>query len=361
MLREEVMNKCGIITFHRTANFGSCLQAYALHKAVADLGYPCDLIDYRCPAVEDREGIGKRRSRTVKGFLQNMIYGPVRKRKSRNLLSFLERNASFSEGYTPQTIRQANKVYDKFLVGSDIVWGVDITNSDYNYFLDFVEQPEKKYAFSSSVGYHSTRQVDPKIPALLKSFQRIAVREQQAVDWVRQLSGKEASWVCDPTMLLTAQQWDALVQPKQNKSDYVFVYFTDPDGKCMRDAKAYAAANGLKVCTISYDIKPLKEIRKSRATSLREFLGLIKNAQFVFTASYHGMLFAMYYQKAFVFYTRDHSDRVLSLAQRLGVEDRCADKMDIGNYRPIDYQKVEEKLRTFREESISVLTEMLQA
>ena len=355
------MDKCGIITFQRTANFGSCLQAYALHKAVTDLGYPCDLLDYRCPAIEDQEGIGSKGPFTVKGLLCNVIYGPSIKRKSRNLLSFLQKNATLSDSYTPETIRQTNAKYGKFLVGSDIVWGVDITNSDDNYFLDFVEQPEKKYAFSSSVGYLDTDRVDPKIPMLLKDFQQIAVREQQAIGWVRQLSGKEASWVCDPTMLLTGQQWDDAVQPKQYKSDYVLVYFIDPKGKCLRDAKAYAAANGLKVRLISHGIKPLKGIHKCNPTSLREFLGLIKNARCVFTASYHGMLFSLYYHKEFVFYSRAHSDRVHSLAQRLGVQNQCGDQMEIEAYQPVDYVQVEEKIRTFREESLSVLAEMLRA
>lgn len=355
------MRKTGIITFHRTANFGSCLQAYALHSTVEKLGYACELIDYRCPAIEEREGIQKHYSFFPKDILRRILYQPITNRKYKSLLSFLETNAHIGKAYTPQTIAQANEAYDKFIVGSDIVWGVDITENDYNYFLEFVQDNTKKYAFSSSVGNSDTTAVDPKIPELLKSFRQIAVREQAATQWVQELSGKEAMWVCDPTMLLTAQQWKEAVKPKQYKEDYVLVYFLDNKGKCMRDAKEYAAKHGLRVKFVNYGMTPMKGVQRVKPTSLQEFLGLIQSAKFVFTASYHGMLFSLYFQKEFVFYTRAHSDRVLSLAKRLAIEGNCADTMAIEDYKPICYDRVDEKIASFREESISVLTEMLQS
>ena len=59
--------------------------------------------------------------------------------------------------------------------------------------------------------------------------------------------------------------------------------------------------------------------------------------------------------------SRAHSDRVISLARRLGVEANCADKMNVGKYCEIDYAKVNEELNAFRAQSIEVLKEMLQA
>lgn len=51
------MYEIGILTFQRTSNFGSMLQAFALCKAVRNLGYDCDIVDYTCVAVEDREAL----------------------------------------------------------------------------------------------------------------------------------------------------------------------------------------------------------------------------------------------------------------------------------------------------------------
>lgn len=41
------MNKVGIITFHGAHNYGSSLQAYALQKTISNLGYDCEIINFR--------------------------------------------------------------------------------------------------------------------------------------------------------------------------------------------------------------------------------------------------------------------------------------------------------------------------
>ena len=39
--------KTGILTFHRTTNYGAALQAYALQKKLTDIGVQAEIIDYR--------------------------------------------------------------------------------------------------------------------------------------------------------------------------------------------------------------------------------------------------------------------------------------------------------------------------
>ena len=41
------MKKTGILTFHAAYNFGSNLQAYALKNIITNLGYDCEIINYR--------------------------------------------------------------------------------------------------------------------------------------------------------------------------------------------------------------------------------------------------------------------------------------------------------------------------
>lgn len=353
------MKKIGILTFHRSSNFGSCLQAYGLVKKIQDLGYDCELIDYRCPAIEEREGLKRKERLSWKEIARQILYQPTINRKYKSLTSFLAEKVELSIPCGPDTISQTNKYYDCFLVGSDIVWGTDITQNDYNYFLEFADQDKKKLAFASSVGTYDLQDSEIK-GNLLARFDRIAVRERGAVEWIHTVSGKEADWVCDPTMLLSAEEWDDIVKPKVYKSNYVLVYFTDDKGKCMQDAKAYAQKHGLKVYYINHGIQRMKGVQKMRPTSLKEFLGLLHNAQFVFTASYHGMLYAMYYHKPFQFYTRAHSDRVLALAEKLGVMENCGDNREMTQYKPVDYDQVEKRLQAFRTESVKILQEMLQ-
>ena len=351
--------KIGLITFHRSTNFGSCLQAFALYKKIEMMGYQCEIIDYRCPAIEERENLEPPHISLFnpKTVYRRVFFWHTLKKKSNNLEDFLAHNAKIGQKYTPDTISLANEHYGKFLVGSDIVWGRDITNNDYVYFLDFVLGNHKKYAFSSSVGDYSMRGDEEKVGKLLKSFSRIAVREKEAVQWVSNISGKEAEWVCDPTMLLTAEEWSEFIPPTRFTEDYVLVYFDSPDHKCLNDAIKYGKEYNKKVFYIDYYRKRWPEVIQKKPTTLNEFLGLIKNADWVFTASYHGMLFSIYFEKQFVFYTRAHKSRVLSLAEKLGVLEQCGDvSKEIHN---LNYKEIADKVIDFRNQSIKSLMEIL--
>ena len=40
--------KIGILTFHRTTNYGAALQAYALQQTLIGQGHDAEIIDYNC-------------------------------------------------------------------------------------------------------------------------------------------------------------------------------------------------------------------------------------------------------------------------------------------------------------------------
>lgn len=353
-------DKVGIITFHRTTNFGSYLQTIGLYKKIEALGYDAEIIDYRCPAIEERESLSKKiNGFDLKKIAYKILLQPAQLRKAKSLQAFSTKTLTFSDVYFPNTIENANARYDKIIVGSDLVWERNITNFDYNYFLDFVSDNKKKYAFASSVGNYEIHSDESKVAELLKEFSKIAVREEDAVDWIKAISGTDAEFVCDPTMLLTIKEWEALIPEKKQKGQYVLVYFDNDDHKCINDAIEYAKLNNCKVVYINYAL-PRKNVINVKPKSIEDFIGLIRNAQRVFTASYHGMLFSVYLHKEFVFYTRAHKSRVLSLANRLELIDYCGDEKSPLQMPLIDYQTVDRKIEIFRETSIQVLKSMLE-
>lgn len=353
-------DKIGILTFHRTTNFGSCLQTYGLYRKVTDLGYDCEIIDYRCPAIEQRENLSRNTGKlSVRNIVKYILFQRALNEKARSLGEFTREKMKTSEMYEPGSINRADSVYPKIIVGSDLVWALDITGDDFNYFLEFVHGREKKYAFSSSVGGYEKRDQDGYTGKLLADFSRVAVREREAAQWVRNISGVGADWVCDPTMLLTEKEWEKEFALKRPAENYVLVYFNDPSKKTLSDAVKYAAAMHKKVMYINYGV-PLKTVRNIRPRSLDEFLSWIYYADRVFTASYHGMLFSIYFRKEFLFYKRAHSARVLSLADRLGLLEQCADDLDVEKYRQINYAEVGRRVEQFRQESLDILKTMLK-
>ena len=109
---------------------------------------------------------------------------------------------------------------------------------------------------------------------------------------------------------------------------------------------------------INYSL-PAKGTKTVKPSSLNDFLSLIYNAETIFTASYHGMLFSIYFEKNFYVYTRAHSTRVLSLASRLKIENRCGTWLKEISDEPINYTVVNSLVKDFRDQSISVLKGML--
>lgn len=352
--------KIGILTFHRTTNFGSMLQTYGLYKKISELGYECEIIDYRCPAIEARENVnGKILSLNPKKLVRNIFFMPNYKKKAEALFEFSKENMKLGSSYTPDNIHDIDGKYEKYIVGSDIVWGRDITDDDYVYFLDFVKEKNKKYAFSASVGDYDYRGDEEHISKLLHEFSNIAVREVETIKWLRSLNISNVKWVCDPTMLLTANEWLDIVTPTYYSDDYVLIYFKDEQEKNIRDAIRYAKEHRLKVKMINYD-RPYRGIENVKPYSLEDFFGLILNAKMIFTASYHGILFSIYFEKEFLFYIRSHKSRVLSLAKRLGIEDYCGNNFDVFQYDRINYEKVNKRLEDFRYQSIQILKSMLE-
>ena len=348
----------GILTFQSTNNFGAHLHTIALYNKVKELGYDCEIIDYLCPALLKREADEYRLTASPKRLLWYILYGHILKEKYYQLSKELRKYSQVGPSYTPENIVNANSRYDGFLVGSDVVWSLRVSDYDYNYFLAFANNDKVLNAFSSSVGETEMYRDDLQLPGLLQRFTKIAVRDEEAVDWVMQISGKDASYVCDPTMLYTSEKWDKILSPQKYDGDYILIYFTDPQGKMNYDAIQYAKVRGGKIKVINYG-KPVVGMETVRPKTLAEFVGLIKHCKALFTASYHGMLFALYYQRELFYYNRSLKGRMSSLASRLGIEDHDGDRFSL-NVPLIYYNEVNKKMKLFRDYSVETLKEMLE-
>lgn len=354
--------KVGILTFQDSSNFGSALQTYGLWKTVKDLGYDPEIIDYICEKIQNSEVPQKINWFDIKKIKENIITYIFKKYyviKHDNLYQFLKTKAKITmQKYDIHNIKETNTRYDQFLVGSDIVWSPTLTE-DYSYFLDFVSAKKKKIAFASSVGNPFTPQEKRNVKPLLKRFQMIAVRETQSKEWIEELYDKKVNVVCDPTMLLTSKEWNLFARKRTISEDYVLVYFNSKDNKCLKDAIEYAKKNHLSVYYIHYGI-PKRCFKTVRPETIEEFLSLILYAKHVFTASYHGLLFSLYWNRPVLFYNRAHKSRMISLAKLLEIEDKNGDQIEIDQYKEnFDFTKINRNIDNFRKKSVTILQEML--
>lgn len=352
----------GILTFHDTNNFGSLLQTYGLYKKITDLGYECEVIDYQCENIIQRE-IPKPFTllQSPKKILLDIFLGTAKRKKYKNLSKFLREKMKVSPRYTKENIKDADDRYDKIIVGSDIVWGLDITGEDYTYFLDFCEESSKKYAFSSSVGNEWGVINQGTISQLLKQFSYIAVREEEAADWIENLIDNRPDVVSDPTMLLTSNEWlkqVAIGDTSKYTKQYVLVYFENSNGDCLRAAKQLAKEKNLSVKYINYGL-PQSGVDNIKPKSLEDFLSLIYFANHVVTASYHGMLFSLYFNKQFTYYNRAHKSRMNTLSKKLEVSYRNGGDANIMQLPSVNYCIINKNIDDYRMKSICVLKKIL--
>lgn len=348
------MKKIAMLTIHHTTNFGSALQTFALYEMIKRMGYDVELIDYRCEAIENREFFGIHKL-NLKTIYRQIRYGKRIRDKENDFNSFVASYAKMSPAYTKETISSIGNKYDTYLVGSDIVWGLNVTGNDFTYFLDFVADEKKKIAFASSAGLKWPKEYESKISSLLKRFNYIGVRESIVADWIEELTDSRPDEVVDPTMLWRIDFWDEIANKSTlNKKNYVLIYFSDKEGKIFQDAIRYGRDNDKKVYYINYG-KKIEGLESIQPTKIEDFLYLIKNADMVFSASFHGLLFSLYYNKEVYFYNRANFSRMISLAKWLEIEDHDGMSNPIEEENKIDYGVVNLKIQEMRNKSIAKL------
>ena len=91
---------------------------------------------------------------------------------------------------------------------------------------------------------------------------------------------------------------------------------------------------------------------------MKEWITLFAKADTIFSASYHGLLFSLYFKKNVFFYNRGEKSRMISLSKSLKIENREGNAENIEKDSPIDYATVWEKLEQKRTESWKVLESM---
>lgn len=357
--------KVGILTFTGTNNYGAALQAYALNRKIRDMGYDCETLQYDCKSILQRER--PKAFSEVKGVKRKLVWllmAPGQKKKYRSVNGFLAANAAVScARYSRDNIADANAVYDKFIVGSDIVWETNVTGKDFSYYLDFVSDPEKKYAYAASFGYDAfPADVEQVCTKLLADFSGIAVREDQGQKLLAQvLPQKQVCMVCDPTLLLTADHWNAFAEASipEKKDDYIFLYFLDPQGKLLAKARELAARYGKKIVVYGDSMKGIPGTTVVRNLTMEQFLTYIRNSFCLLTGSYHGVCFATVFHRSFIFFNRAHPSRILSLVNELGAQDR-----DLAKHPEVspemDYEPIEARLQAFRKRSEAYLARILE-
>ena len=95
----------------------------------------------------------------------------------------------------------------------------------------------------------------------------------------------------------------------------------------------------------------------------REFLSLVKYAEFIVTNSFHGTVFSTIYKKPFISAIKGEVDpRRASLMKQLGLENQLIspERMELSTIMETDFSKVESNIEMLRKFSLSYLYDSLE-
>lgn len=357
------MGKIGIITCGLEPNYGACLQALATQHVITEFGYESDLMDY---SFMDEKSYSPFRQKSLRSFVSASLFYSLRKSLHKAFAGFRKTNMKYSSIplHTPEDFRKVCGDYDAFLVGSDQVWNPNLgINTDIT-LLRFYEEGPRRISYASSFGVADIdEQLKPMYRDALGKFSSISTREVTGKQLVKSLNGKDSIVSLDPTMLLTAFEWQQYEQNSGVTEPYVLIYDMRHSPMVMETAKRLAEQKNAKVLAISRIIIQDKKIRTLRGVSPGQFLSLIKNAEAVVTDSFHGTVFSITYQKEFYSYCSRKGmkigGRITNVLSSLGLSDRLIHDDAEPSFSSPNYKDVIMRLAQMRTVSLNYLKKAL--
>ncbi len=376
------MKRVAIVTF-LSENYGTCLQAFALKKAIERLGCTADILNINRQAKTTKLYIIQR----IKSLFTNFPYVlptdipnwiKATRRKSQNFAQFREGylKPTKSVVHTVEDLLNLESSYDLFISGSDMVWSTEYIKYAKIYFLSGIPY-EKSGSYAPSFGSTLLNEREREQYAnFLHSIKFLSCREIGGINLIEELTGRKAFWTIDPTLLFSAEEWLEFLQidKDRNSKDYICVNCFGQLPKSyrfqMRELKKLTDSSAVRY--LNSGCRDMKADMKYGSADYgpKEFVELIKNCNLSLVNGYHGLLFSLIFEKPFLLYHREekehwckHEDRMMDLVKYLGIEDRYLYYRDRINhdFLKMDYSIVNKKLADLRKRSWDYLKEMISS
>lgn len=367
-MNESKKQTIGIVTINNFTNYGNRLQNLALTKLLANEGI--QVINGICVFTKD-DWIN-RTENTIKRIVKRFVpYSRVKDKiyhepkSPEGLLALREKRfLAFSYKYTTiekpiicSSHKQAyaqlyNKGVNYVITGSDQVWNPYYEAKEYE-FLTFAPK-EKRLSFAASIGADSI----PKAAMWyfkknLSNMKYISVREQRAVEIVKELTGRDADLTPDPTLLLEPEKWQVAVK-KPNlalENRYICTYFL---GEVPEAVERFARETGLPVYALNSESSP-----ELFVLDPGEFLYMIQSAAYVLTDSFHAVAFSIKFHKEFYVFDRKQKgvesmfSRIETITKHFNLENRIQNRDAIVEQPPVvHWESIDREL--LKEKTVSM-------
>ena len=320
--------KIGIITFHRSTNYGAQLQAYALRRFLSLAGHDASLIDYWPDYRRERDRLlSLSELRELKAsakiaYLLTRLLTCVRFIKRRSeAQAFAETHLNLCK----------DEHFDLAVYGSDQIWRkfqrTTFRGYDPVYFGQGYVGADRRISYAASMGPVAFDSEKDKLffGAGMKNFDAVSVRETGLQTMLAEEFSVTAAKVCDPTLLLSLEEWSELIDSRLiPKQPYILYYRLNPNTDADLFVERLSANMGIKVIECRGKIPMMHYGSRYRLTAgPQAFLSILSGAQCVVSTSFHGVALSIRLQKQFYFVSKEkNANRAMSLLAELGLQDR---------------------------------------
>lgn len=329
------------LTWFTGNNYGSTMQAYAMQTVLKKLGHETEILAYKPGKAKNL--LLKVKNHSLKATVDykiNELYLKIKSGGSDTSWNNMQLFDTFRDKYmkfsaplsSENQLRLAAEAYDVLICGSDQIWSPFYF--DPTYALNFCPD-KKKIAYAPSFGVTQLPDRSKKRMAeLIGRIPYLSVREAAGAELVRELIGKPARMVADPVLFLSRQEWQAIAADVPEEKPYILCYFLRKNEQYHRFVQKLAGKYGLDIRLIpmvSGDFS--RDYAIQEAVGPREWIGLLHNAQWVVTDSFHCTIFSIIFQKNFATFRafsddnkRSQNSRIDSLLEIAGLKDRIVDE-----------------------------------
>ena len=377
------MKKVGIVSCYFKNNYGSMLQAYATKKILDNNNISNETINID-NNIDFKKG--KRKYYASQLFNFKFIkskFGMIKLKLDKKIVKDLGKNISIRDSKYKEFRKEFNlsiscpdykslsemaeAKYSDVIVGSDQLWLPVNVVSDY-YTLNWVPDNINKISYATSFGISKIPdKYTDEYKKFLSRINYLSVREESGKKICDEY-GISSKVVCDPTILLTKEEWEQeAVQERIIPDKYILCYFLGSNIEHRKFAEKLREKTGYKIVSLNhadeyvkysdtfaditpYDIGP------------REWINLIKNAEYVCTDSFHGTVFSLLFNKTFFDFRRysesnkmSTNSRIDSLLDLAGVDKNRIltgnEDVDTVIKYKINYNKVNKNIDKIRQES----------
>lgn len=316
-----------LLNYHwENVNFGALLTAFALNRFLNIKGYNAQNINYipHFPWIKEEE--------------PNEFFDEFRRKYLPMTKEYLN----------IENLKELNESFKHFIVGSDQVWRYEFIKDDLKaFFFDFALNDKNLISCAASFGTENIEQEckenNEVFKSYLQTFNSISIREESGIEYCKK-NNINATCIIDPVFFITKDEWINIINSNNTeKTPNDAVFYT------IDETFEPEIVNSINQNKTKLGIESIKNITFN--TSVENWLYQIKNCKYFITDSFHGICFAIIFNKQFICVNKNlkTSTRMLHLLNTLNIKNRLYssfEDVDIESIlkEPINYEYVNKKL-----------------